>query len=107
MAQAEDHILGRQIAAARTLVGLSKAELATEAGIAVETLRQIESASGAAVGPAEAIAAVRAALEQAGAVFIPEDGLGAGVRLKFTRLETRQIGRWEGEGGRAADDDVP
>lgn len=99
--------MGRQIAAARALVGLSKAELAAEAGTSVETLRRIEAASGTAVGPAEAIAAVRAALERAGAVFIPEDGLGAGVRLKFTRLETRQIGRWEGEGGRAADDDVP
>ncbi|QCI65669.1 XRE family transcriptional regulator [Phreatobacter stygius] len=107
MPSSQDHLLGRQIAAARALIGLSKAELAAEAKITVEALRQIESASGAAVGPADAIAAVRAALEQAGAVFIPEDGLGAGVRLKFTRLETRQIGRWEGEGGRAADDDVP
>jgi hypothetical protein len=33
--------------------------------------------------------------------------MGAGVRLKFTRQDTRQIGRLENEGGMTRPDDVP
>jgi hypothetical protein len=33
--------------------------------------------------------------------------MGAGVRLKFTRQDARQIGRLETEGGVARSDDVP
>lgn len=50
---------------------------------------------------------IRAALESAGAVFLPEEkGAGEGVRLKFTRLGVRAVQRWEGEGGTPAEDDV-
>jgi hypothetical protein len=107
MANENDRLLGRQIAAARVLVGLSIEQLARDADIPMEELRQIEATSGVAVGPAERIDAVRHVLEGAGAVFIAEDSQGAGVRLKFNRLETRQIGRWEGEGGSVGSDEVP
>ena len=51
--------------------------------------------------------AIKAALESGGAVFIPEDGRqGAGVRLKFTKKDARQINRLESEGGPVGDDDV-
>ena len=33
--------------------------------------------------------------------------MGAGVRLKFTRQDVKQIGRLENEGGFARSDDVP
>ncbi|BCJ91539.1 hypothetical protein IZ6_22740 [Terrihabitans soli] len=53
------------------------------------------------------VTAVRHTLEKRGALFVPEDNAaGAGVRLKFNRSETREIGGWEGEGGRVADDDI-
>ena len=102
---------GRQIAAARALVSLSQAALAEAAGISVTSLKRMEANSvnvPASSLPCK-VTAVRHALERAGALFVPEDaaaGVGAGVRLKFTRSETRQIGNWEGEGGRVADDDV-
>ena len=52
--------------------------------------------------------AVTHALERFGAVFLGEgDGMGGGVRLRFTRLDTRQIGRLENEGGAVGEDDVP
>ncbi|TIN06559.1 MAG: hypothetical protein E5Y14_28230 [Mesorhizobium sp.] len=35
----------------------------------------------------------------AGVVFIPENGGGAGVRLKFNRREVKAIERLENEGG--------
>lgn len=55
----------------------------------------------------EAIAAIARALEEAGIVFLPENGGGVGVRLKFTASETRRLAVLEGEGGIAGLDDVP
>lgn len=108
MAAATDGLFGRQLAAARVLVGLSLEQVARQAGIDEETLARMEEPAAAPPCTADEIARVRAVLERAGAVFIAEDGgSGAGVRLKFTRQQTRQIGRWEDEGGLPAEDDVP
>jgi hypothetical protein len=46
-------------------------------------------------------------LEKLGAVFIPENGSGYGVRLKFNNLEAAEIALFEYEGGLVADDRVP
>jgi hypothetical protein len=47
-------------------------------------------------------------LESLGIVFIPEsDEGGPGVRLRFSAADSRNIARWEAEGGAAADDDIP
>jgi transcriptional regulator with XRE-family HTH domain len=73
---------GRQIAAARTLLGVAQADLATAAKISVPTLRRMEASEGPATGMANNVEAVRRALEGAGVEFIPENGGGAGVRLK-------------------------
>jgi transcriptional regulator with XRE-family HTH domain len=100
-------LTGRLVAAARALTGVSQSELAAASGIPPETVRLLES-SGAAWIPDDESRALGRALETFGAVIIPEgDGLGAGVRLKFTRQDVRQIGRWESEGGVARPDDVP
>ena len=73
---------GRQIAAARTLVGMTQPELAEKAHISVPTLKRMEASAGAATGLQNNVSAVRAALEFAGVEFIPENGGGAGVRLR-------------------------
>jgi transcriptional regulator with XRE-family HTH domain len=101
-------VTGRLIAAARVLTGVSRSELADVSGIAIQTLTQIE-ASGSALLQSESDAeAVSRALENFGAMFIPEgNGMGAGVRLKFLRQDVKQIGRLENEGGIVKDDDVP
>ena len=78
----DQKILGRQIAAARSLLGLSQAELATGANISVPTLKRMEGSAGGASGLTNNVAAVRAALEAAGVEFIPENGGGPGVRLR-------------------------
>lgn len=80
-----DHLTGRQIAAARALVGLSQQDLATAARISVPTLRRMEAAEGAAPGIANNVEAVRRALEAAGVQFIRENGGGAGLRLRDRR----------------------
>lgn len=51
--------------------------------------------------------AVRRGLDHFGVIVIDlSDGLGAGVRLKFTGQDARQIARLEGEGGIVGSDDV-
>ena len=100
-------LTGRLLAAGRALTGVSQNELATAAGIPLEMVRVLES-SGAAWIPDNESQALGRALETFGAVIVPEsDGMGAGVRLKFTRQDARQIGRLETEGGVARSDDVP
>jgi DNA-binding transcriptional regulator YiaG len=80
-----DQLSGRQIAAARTLLGLGQAELAAAARISVPTLRRMESSAGEATGYANNVEAVRRALESAGVEFIAENGGGLGVRLRKQR----------------------
>lgn len=49
---------------------------------------------------------IRETLEAAGVQFIPENGGGAGVRLKFNRREVKGIDALENEGGIVGEDDV-
>lgn len=103
----DDPLTGRLVAAARALTGISLEELANASGLEVENVRLMESNGGAWI-PDHPSQALSHALEKFGVVVIREgDGLGAGVRLKFTRQDFRQIGRLEGEGGAARPDDVP
>lgn len=73
---------GRQIAAARTLIGLNQPDLAERANISAATLKRMEASPGQANGLPNNVDAVRRALEAAGVEFIPENGGGAGVRLR-------------------------
>lgn len=72
---------GRQIAAARTLLGMTQPDLAARAKISVPTLKRMEATDGPAAGMANNVDAVRRALDAAGIDFIPENGGGPGVRL--------------------------
>jgi DNA-binding XRE family transcriptional regulator len=100
-------VTGRLIAAGRALTGVSQSELATAAGISLQALHLLE-ANDAAWIPDNESRALCLALETFGAFILPEaDGMGAGVRLKFTRQDVKQIGRLENEAGNARSDDVP
>ncbi|MBZ9600489.1 helix-turn-helix domain-containing protein [Phyllobacterium sp. KW56] len=77
-----NQITGRQIAAARALTGLGQVELAVQAHISAPTLRRMEAAGNAPISPSNNLRAVVSALESAGVIFVPENGEGAGVRLK-------------------------
>ena len=71
------------------------------------TLRHLEASGSAWISEDES-QALGQALETFGVIVIFEgDGMGAGVRLKFTRQDARQIGRLETEGGITRSDDVP
>jgi transcriptional regulator with XRE-family HTH domain len=71
-----EEISGRQIAVARALLGLSQGELARKAKISTPALIRMEAKFGEAVGLINNIAAVRAALEDAGIEFMNGDEPG-------------------------------
>lgn len=101
-------VTGRLVAAARSLTGVSREKFAGAAGLTVESLDAIESNGSAWLDAPVPADGVCRAFETFGVVIIDEsDGMGAGVRLKFTRQDVRQIGRLEGEGGMARSDDAP
>ena len=64
---------------ARAALGLGVREIAEAAQVSTNTVTRLER--GEALGP-RTVTAIRTALEAAGVEFIPENGGGAGVRLK-------------------------
>lgn len=97
-------ITAGQCRAGRALAELSREVLAKRAGVAALVIENFERRLHKPE-PAE-IEAIALALEEKGIVFIPENGGGVGVRLKFTASETRRIANLENEGGISAEDDV-
>lgn len=69
-----------QCRAARATISMSQDELAAKSGVAKATIAAFEL--GQRQPYARTIAAIRAALESAGVIFIDENGEGPGVRLK-------------------------
>lgn len=69
-----------QCRAARALIGMEQGELARAAGVARSTVVDFERE--AREPRAASVAAIRAALEAAGVVFLEENGGGPGVRLR-------------------------
>lgn len=99
-------ITGPLCKAARALVEISRSKLATNAHIDEEVIALFER--GIDVPGEAARNAIRSALEELGAVFLPEEGSqGVGVRLKFNQSLTKRLGILESEGGITAKDDVP
>lgn len=101
-------ITGRVVSAARALAGIGRADFAAAAGMPVDKLRGIEASGSAWVRSTQDAEALRRGLEHFGVIVIDEsDGLGAGVRLKFTRQDVREVTRLENEGGLVGADDAP
>jgi predicted transcriptional regulator len=72
----------RQIKAARALVGMLQAELASASGVSLATVKRLESQDGEIGGRPATVAALVSALEAAGVVFLPANGNGPGVALR-------------------------
>ena len=101
-------VSGRLIAAGRALVEVGPEDFAKAAGITVSALALLEAGGSAWVKSQSDTDAIVSAFDAFGVVIIDEsDGLGAGVRLKFTRQDVKQLARLESEGGIARQDDAP
>ena len=98
-------ITGAQCRAARALVEWTRDKLASNSGVAARIIEEFERKIDI---PGEDVRAkLQTTLENAGALFIAENGGGVGVRLKLTRSEVRRIGVLENEGGIVGTDAVP
>lgn len=99
---------GRLVAAARALTGIGQVDFAAAAGLSLEALRLIEANGSAWVSSERDAEALSRGLAHFGVIIIEEsDGMGAGIRLKFTRQDVKQLGILEGEGGIVRSDDAP
>ena len=98
-------ITGSQCRAARALVEISRPMLSRRSGVDVRVIERFENLMGRP--QMYELEEIRNALEELGAVFIPENGSGYGVRLKFSDVDAAQIARLECEGGIVANDRVP
>jgi transcriptional regulator with XRE-family HTH domain len=74
-------VSGRQVKAARALLGWSQADLARASGVSVATIVQLEAAPGNDSIHSKTAGKVRYAIELAGIDFIEERG-GRGIRLR-------------------------
>lgn len=84
-------ITSRQIRAARALLLMGQMDLAKRAGIGIATIRRIEGVDGI-TGTAQSLSKIRDALEEAGVMFIDDDGTkGPGVRLGQSLLTKRRL----------------
>ncbi len=97
-------ITGPQCRAARALVELSAEQVAGRVGVNAQAILDFEARR---ADPGEEVKRkLFVVLEDCGAVFIPENGGGVGVRLKYSRRDVRGVNKWEAEGGPAGEDDV-
>ena len=75
-------IIVSQLRAARGILGWSQSDLSKASGVALSTVKRMEAGSGLLRGIAQNVWKVQSSLEEAGVVFIDENGGGAGVRLR-------------------------
>lgn len=85
-AKASDHmsadLTGRQLRAARGLLGWTAQDLAVASKVGVATIRRAEASDGPVRMIAGNTAALIRTLEAEGVKLIPENGGGVGVRMK-------------------------
>ena len=74
-------ISAKQIQAARLFVGWDQRVLADQSGVSLPTIQRMEK-HGVGRSSAENAHKVKSCLERAGVEFIPENGGGAGVRMR-------------------------
>lgn len=75
-------LTGEQIRAGRALVRMDQTVLAQASGVSLPTIKRLEATPGPISANTATEEAIRAALSEAGIVFIDADDAGAGVRLR-------------------------
>jgi DNA-binding XRE family transcriptional regulator len=75
-------LTSEQIRGARAMLRMEQTRLAELASVKVETIKRLEDSLGPVPAHATTIIAIRRVLENAGVVFIEENGDGPGLRLR-------------------------
>ena len=76
-----------QLRAARGLLGWNQTTLAKASGLALSTIKRMETSDGVLRGTAENVWKIQKALQDAGVIFIDEGEEGPGVRLRKPRAD--------------------
>jgi len=80
----------RQIKAARAMLGWSQADLARESRVSEPTIKRLESHDGDLGGRVDTSEKILVTLENAGVIFLLENGDGPGVKLKSKAAKSDQ-----------------
>lgn len=75
-------LTSEQVRAARMLLRWEQKDLAEASGVSLPSIKRLETQPGELSAQEKTLSAITKALERAGVEFIPENGGGAGVRLK-------------------------
>lgn len=79
-------LLGKQLRAARVLLGWSQVELAKRSRVAIGTVRRMESFEGEIVSYTSTLSKVAGAMEKAGITFLDDGEPGIKLRRAAPRL---------------------
>lgn len=75
-------ITSEQVRAARALLRWEQRDLAEASAVSLPSIKRLEVSPGPLAAQPRTVAAIRQALEEAGIIFVAENGEGAGVRLR-------------------------
>jgi transcriptional regulator with XRE-family HTH domain len=76
-----------QVRAARGLLGWSQGKLSELSGVSSTTIKRMEKGGGPIVASHQNVVKIQKAFDDAGVLFTPENGGGAGVRFKDKKGE--------------------
>jgi transcriptional regulator with XRE-family HTH domain len=80
-------VTGAQIRMARGYLRWSVKDLSDACGVSVATIKRMEETEGLPKSFADNLAKIRAVFEEAGVQFLPENGGGAGVRIRKDKVQ--------------------
>jgi len=75
-------LTSEQVRAARALLRWEQKDLAKASKVSLPSIQRLETKPGPLAAQERTIAAIRAALESAGVIFVEGNGEGPGVRLR-------------------------
>lgn len=75
-------ITSEQVRAARALLRIEQKDLAEASKVSLASIKRLETQPGPLAAQPRTLAAIRAALESAGVIFVDKNGEGPGVRLR-------------------------
>ena len=85
-------VTSEQIRAARALLRWEQKDLAAASKVSLPSVKRLETIPGKLTAQARTVDALCAALEEAGVIFVAENGEGAGVRLKKAKPGASAVG---------------